>query len=149
MSAQSEDTEALYQAKVAAGEIEPDAAQSRAARSLSALQSELDNRRFATKSNSLGWLFARHETANPIKGLYIHGAVGRGKTMLMDLFFDAAPDLPKRRLHFHEFMAETHERIRAWRARAQAGEVSGEDPIAPVAASTGRKLSPQRSKIRR
>ena len=123
-----------YQAKLAVGEIEPDAAQKRVAQRLSALHGELENRRFATKSSALGWLFARHEAAHPIKGLYIHGAVGRGKTMLMDMFFDAAPDLPKRRLHFHEFMAETHARIRAWRQRAKRGEVSGTDPIAPVAA---------------
>ena len=133
MNAQSLGLAARYRAKIAAGEIEPDAAQKRVAQRLALLQGELENRRFATKSSALGWLFARHEAANPTKGVYIHGAVGRGKTMLMDMFHEAAPDLPKRRIHFHEFMAETHERIHAWRERAKRGEVKGVDPIAPVA----------------
>jgi cell division protein ZapE len=59
--------------------------------------------------------------------------VGRGKTMLMDLFFEALPLRGKRRVHFHAFMSDVHERIHQWRQLLKAGEVSGDDPIAPVA----------------
>jgi cell division protein ZapE len=55
--------------------------------------------------------------------------------MLMDLFFAASPVVRKRRVHFHEFMVDVHERIHDWRQRLRRGEVSGEDPIAPVAAA--------------
>jgi cell division protein ZapE len=72
--------------------------------------------------------------AEPIRGLYIFGDVGRGKTMLMDLFFEASPVVRKRRVHFHEFMADVHERIFALRQKAKAGEGSGEDPIQLAAA---------------
>ncbi len=73
--------------------------------------------------------------AEPIKGLYIFGDVGRGKTMLMDLFFAASPVMRKRRAHFHEFMADVHERIYAFRQKLKAGEISEEDPILLVAAA--------------
>ncbi len=73
--------------------------------------------------------------AEPIKGLYIFGDVGRGKTMLMDLFFAASPVVRKRRAHFHEFMADVHERIYAFRQQLKSGEISEEDPILLVAAA--------------
>ena len=80
---------------------------------LAALERRLSEHRLARKSSSLGWLFAaRERRAEPIKGLYLYGDVGRGKTMLMDLFFAASPVLRKRRVHFHEFMADVHERVR-------------------------------------
>jgi cell division protein ZapE len=73
--------------------------------------------------------------AELIKGLYIYGEVGRGKTMLMDLFFEASPVVRKRRVHFHEFMADVHERIYACRQKAKSGAIdSSEDPIRLVAA---------------
>jgi cell division protein ZapE len=55
--------------------------------------------------------------------------------MLMDLFFAASPVVRKRRIHFHEFMADVHERVHAYRQQLKKGEVKGDDPIAPVAAS--------------
>ncbi len=64
----------------------------------------------------------------PPRGVYMHGAVGRGKTMLMDLFYEATDFTPKRRLHFHEFMSEVHERIARGRATTDG------DPIPFVAA---------------
>jgi len=73
--------------------------------------------------------------AEPIRGLYIFGEVGRGKTMLMDLFFEASPVLRKRRVHFHEFMGDVHERIYVLRQKAKAGEIDDEDPIRLAAAA--------------
>lgn len=122
-----------YDAMVLAGEIESDPAQKRIAADLNRLADELENRRMAKKSSALGWLFARRERENPLKGLYIHGGVGRGKTMLMDLFYRSLKNQAKRRIHFHEFMADVHDRIYEWRQKAKRGEVKGEDPIAPVA----------------
>ena len=76
-----------YEALVAAGEIERDPAQERVLGMLGDLEARLGEHRLARKSSALGWLFAaRERKAEPIRGLYLHGDVGRGKTMLMDLF---------------------------------------------------------------
>src|SRR4051812_28924879 len=125
-----------YAARVAAGEIERDAAQEVVLARLVALDSQLREHRLARKSSSLGWLFgARERTAEPIKGLYIFGEVGRGKTMLMDLFFETSPALRKRRAHFHEFMADVHERVRGFRDKLKRGEIRDDDPIRLTAAA--------------
>jgi cell division protein ZapE len=125
-----------YAARVAAGKIERDSAQEAVVAKLALLEQRLAEHRLARKSSSLGWLFgARASEAEPIKGLYIFGAVGRGKTMLMDLFFAASPVVRKRRVHFHEFMTEVHERIYALRQKAKLGETNGADPIALAAAA--------------
>ncbi len=134
MSLDSSDIEDRYDAMVRAGKIESDPAQRRVVADLENLRNELENRRMARKSNALGWLFARRERENPVTGLYIHGSVGRGKTMLMDLFYDSLKTDSKRRVHFHEFMVEIHDRIFEWRDKSKRSEVKGDDPIAPVAA---------------
>jgi cell division protein ZapE len=127
---------ARYAALVAAGEIERDAAQRGVVGILAALESRIAEHRLARKSSSLGWLFGARERAQaPIKGLYLFGDVGRGKTMLMDLFFESSPVIRKRRVHFHEFMAEVHERVRVFRHRLKHGEISGDDPIRLTAAA--------------
>jgi cell division protein ZapE len=127
---------AQYAALVAAGKIEHDSAQEKVLDRLAELERRLAEHRLARKSSSLGWLFgARERSAEPIKGLYLFGDVGRGKTMLMDLFFEASPVLRKRRAHFHEFMADVHERLRDFRAKLKSGELSDEDPIRLTAAS--------------
>jgi cell division protein ZapE len=125
-----------YAARVAAGKIERDDAQEAVVAKLTQLEKRLAEHRLARKSSSLGWLFAsRAPAAEPIRGLYIFGEVGRGKTMLMDLFFEASPVLRKRRVHFHEFMGDVHERIYVLRQKAKAGEIDDEDPIRLAAAA--------------
>jgi cell division protein ZapE len=111
--------------RIAAGELQSDPAQHTAAGHLDQLISQLSACR-PRGSWSLGGLFSA-ATADPPRGLYIHGKVGRGKTMLMDLFFEAAPLARKRRVHFHEFMAEVHDRI------ADARKSVAGDPLPQVA----------------
>jgi cell division protein ZapE len=126
--------EERYDALVSSGEIEKDAAQLQLAGALDRVLLEIREKRLTTKSSSLGWLFARKQkTQSTIKGLYIHGSVGRGKTMLMDLFFEQIKASRKRRVHFHDFMADVHERINAHRKALKRGETKQEDPIPPVA----------------
>ncbi|QDZ01692.1 cell division protein ZapE [Nitratireductor mangrovi] len=123
-----------YERLIERGEVTRDLAQEKIAKRLDRLVEELANKRLAAKSSALGWLFARRrEPKAPVKGLYIHGAVGRGKTMLMDLFFELVPVNRKRRVHFNDFMAEVHDRIGRHRTALKAGEVKGDDPIPPVA----------------
>jgi cell division protein ZapE len=130
------DVESLYAARAAAGEIERDVAQEAVLGRLHALDGRLREYRLARKSSSLGWLFgARQRREDPIKGLYIFGEVGRGKTMLMDLFFEASPVVRKRRSHFHEFMADVHERVRGFREILKRGEARDEDPLRLAAAA--------------
>ena len=125
-----------YAARVAAGKIERDSAQEAVVADLARLEKRIAEHRLARKSSSLGWLFGtRARETEHIKGLYVFGEVGRGKTMLMDLFFAASPVARKRRVHFHEFMTDVHERIYALRQKAKLGETNGEDPIALAAAA--------------
>lgn len=124
-----------YAALVEAGAIERDPAQVAVVKKLAALTETLAARRLARKGSALGWLFGKKkETAEAPKGLYVWGSVGRGKTMLMDMFFEAAPVRRKRRVHFHEFLADAHARIHAYRQKLRTGEVKEPDPIGPVAA---------------
>src|SRR5690349_19958112 len=113
---------AHYAALVAAGEIEREGASAALVARLDRLNERLAAHHLVRKSSSLGWLFSRGDTErDPIKGLYIHGEVGRGNTMLMDLFFQACPVRRKRRAHFHEFMADVHERVHAYRQKLKSG----------------------------
>lgn len=133
---QSDTVLTRYEALAARGEIARDAAQVAIAQRLAHLNDRLADHRLARKSSTLGWLFGRRENHAPaIKGLYIFGEVGRGKTMMMDLFFAASPVRRKRRAHFHEFMADVHERIHAFRQRLKRGEAAEDDPIRHVAAA--------------
>jgi len=109
----------LYRAALAGGELKPDAAQERAARKLTALAQLLEKKRGFS-------LFGRKAEAP--KGLYIWGDVGRGKTLLMDFFFEEAQVEKKRRAHFNSFMVDVHARIHAERQRAGSS-----DPIPVVA----------------
>ncbi len=125
-----------YAALIAAGKIEADSGQAMLAGQLMALERRLDQHRLARKSSSLGWLFGkRREAGAPLKGLYVYGEVGRGKTMLMDLFFETNAVKRKRRVHFHEFMTDVHERVHAYRQDIKNGPLAGQDPIQRAAAA--------------
>ena len=127
--------EGRYEALVSSNEIEEDAAQLQLAIALDRVLAQIREQRLTRKSSSLGWLFARGQKKRQfIKGLYIHGAVGRGKTMMMDLFFEQIETARKRRVHFLDFMADAHERINAHRRALKRGETKQHDPIPPVAA---------------
>jgi cell division protein ZapE len=122
-----------YRELVAAGRLEADSAQVLLVERLDLLTASLTGYAPTKPPNALERLIGVKAAAAPL-GLYIFGPVGRGKTLLMDLFFEAAPTKAKRRVHFHAFMADVHARIHQWRLRCKAGEVAGEDPIGPVAA---------------
>ena len=114
-----------YERLLAAGELKPDPDQRRVAERLDRLARELEEQ--PSKGTVLWRMLGRKP--DPVRGLYLWGGVGRGKSMLMDLLYESAHVRPKRRVHFHEFMLEVHERIREERKR------EGGDPIAPVAAA--------------
>ena len=125
---------AHYEALVSSGAIESDAAQREVAEAFSELEQRLSHYKPARKQGLFGRLFADKNEAPP-RGLYVHGEVGRGKTMLMDLFFQDSPVEHKRRAHFHEFMTEVHERIYGFRQSIARGEIADEDVIALTAAA--------------
>ena len=119
--------EARYRELVEAGEIEPDAGQAGAVAELARLQRELAGYRPAPRPR-LGLFKRRAAPATPPAGVYLHGGVGRGKSMLMDLFHDAVT-AEKRRVHFHDFMIDVHRRLHE-RRRSHPRE--GE-PLVPLA----------------
>ncbi|MFZ5704638.1 MAG: cell division protein ZapE, partial [Pseudomonadota bacterium] len=113
---------ARYEEMLAAGELRADPDQRATIERLDALAGALEER--PTKG-SLLWRMLRKAPA-PVRGLYMWGGVGRGKSMMMDLFFDCVRIESKRRVHFHEFMLEVHDRLRVERAKEKG------DPIPPV-----------------
>ncbi|MFK7903200.1 MAG: cell division protein ZapE [Nitratireductor sp.] len=127
--------EKSYKEMVCSGELESDPVQVDLAQRLDALLKHINSNSLAKKSSSLGWLFARKDKPSDFKGLYIWGSVGRGKSMLMDLFYSHVSDTSKRRAHFHEFMSDVQDKIAAHRKAYKLGEVKEEDPIPPIARS--------------
>ena len=116
-----------YERRRDAGTLAPDPAQR-------AVVARLDQLADALKSTAPSGLFSKFKKPPPPpKGLYIHGEVGRGKTMLMDLFHATADVTPKRRVHFHAFMQEVHKRLHA------ARQSHTQDAIAPVAKAIARE----------
>jgi cell division protein ZapE len=121
-----------YQALISSGAIEPDPAQAKVADAFAALEQRLAGYKPPRKQRLLGRFFADKDEEPP-RGLYIFGEVGRGKTMLMDVFFQASPVVHKRRAHFHEFMAGVHERIYSYRQDIARGNIANGDVIALTA----------------
>jgi cell division protein ZapE len=122
---------ALYRARRRAGQLAADPAQELAAEKLQSLHHALAH--YQPAAGPVGWRarlgLARRRDEAP-QGLYIFGGVGRGKSMLMDMFFASAPIEQKRRVHFHEFMLEVHDRLHRQR---QDRSLEG-DPLGPLAA---------------
>jgi cell division protein ZapE len=128
-----------YSERVKRGEFERDPAQEQVLGQLQALSTQLAFYRPTRKSAALGWLVGARQQAAPLYGIYIWGSVGRGKTALMDMFFEETELSHKRRTHFHAFMADVHARIFAVRQQIKEGRVKGDDPIAPVAEALARE----------
>ena len=120
---------ARYERLIAAGDLEPDRDQRRAAQRLEALQKELEAEQ---AGGLLGQLFGRKKPRP--EGVYLWGGVGRGKSMLMALYHDTLAIEEKRRAHFHAFMQEVHAKLR------EARESESGDPIPVVAASLAKGL---------
>ncbi|MDS9466237.1 cell division protein ZapE [Paracoccus sp. MBLB3053] len=129
----------LYEARVKAGQLAPDDAQRGVLPALDRLVRDLAARP-APQAQKSGWLSRLMKPGNgaadtpPVKGIYLWGGVGRGKSMLMDLVMDAAPLDQKRRVHFHEFMQEVQGALEAVRKTGQ------QDVVRPVARSIAEKV---------
>ena len=120
-----------YRALIAKGELRDDAAQRLAVEKLQLLHRRLEGYNPAKPSRFGRGIFGwgrEHIEQVDVQGLYLYGGVGRGKSMLMDLFFASAPVAKKRRVHFHAFMQEVHAGI------TKARRNYAKDPIEPVAA---------------
>jgi len=134
---------ARYRARLDDGMLSFDPAQEAAAELLQTLAHRLDG----WKPRKARFLFGRPEPAP--EGIYLYGPVGRGKSMLMDLFFEAAPVAARERVHFHAFMAGVHTAIAEWRgltpeqrrARPEFVKGAGDDPIPPVAEAIARRAA--------
>ena len=122
-----------YQALIDKGEIKPDPVQASAMARLQKLAETLSE--YSQQMGKTGWrarLSFRGGKKEPPRGLYFWGGVGRGKTMLMDLFFAhcMVDEEEKKHVHFHAFMQEVHKRLHTFREAQKAGKVpEGRDPV--------------------
>ena len=140
--------EVEYQTLMQAGELKPDAGQAKAVASFERLHHELidypeiacKRRRFMFKSKWPAIFFQWMGNAKAVpKGIYLYGGVGRGKSMLMDLFFSVVPAMSGRRVHYYEFMLDVHARLKevhdiSVQKRGQCGgRISDADPMPSIA----------------
>jgi len=130
---------ARYQALVEKGSAQLDLAQMALITQLDALLVQVEQ---GKRSSSQGWLDRllrrKGQASGQINGLYIYGSVGRGKTMLMDLFFDCLSTVDKKRAHFNDFMNDVQDRLHHQRKRLREGKSKNTDPIPPIAADLAR-----------
>ena len=117
--------EGVYGEMVARGDLRADPAQELAVALLQRVFDDLSVER--PKAKGLSRLLGRRAQTEAVRGLYLWGGVGRGKSMLMDMFYDAMPGTAKRRVHFHAFMADIHDRLGVARAEGL------DDPLLKVA----------------
>ena len=147
-----------YQALMQAGELKPDKDQANAVNELERLYRALTNYS-CSRIQKRSWLvrFFSKTLKNPAppKGIYLYGGVGRGKSMLMDLFYSVAPLTAKQRVHFHEFMLKIHADLKTWHSLStqqrkleiknlfnlQGGKIDLDDPIPAIAHQIASKTS--------
>ena len=115
--------EKIYAVQTQTGALRFDEAQLRIARRLDDILTQLRNADSGASSVKKLWRkFIGGDDENAVRGAYVHGAVGRGKTLLMDMFVECAGDLPVRRAHFHDFMKDAHRRLRRARSRSDIND---------------------------
>lgn len=155
MSSKESGPLALYNHAINIGEVKPDPDQKTLILALEALNHALksypeipaDKKRLTVKSWRIMGLFRDNTPRFKPRGFYIFGGVGRGKSMLMDMFYDACCIKAKRRVHFHEFMLEVHARLKEWRGLdpksrvARGWRASDDDPIPPIAQDIARSAT--------
>lgn len=125
-----------YDALVGKGKLVRDPAQIALTACYDDLLQKIEAGRRFSRSGVFGWLFGKgRRNRAGLRGLYVHGDVGRGKTMLMDLFFSCLPEGDRRRAHFNDFMNDVHERIKAHRVALERGETRQDNTFPAVAAA--------------
>ena len=116
---------ALYEIKIRSGELQPDEGQADAVMHLENLFEALQPAQRSQSFGPIRRLFGFGKQAkNTVKGLYLYGGVGRGKTMLMDMFAKAAKPLNSQRFHFHDFMVKAQNEVQSARQAEHADPIS-------------------------
>lgn len=122
----------LYRADIKAQRIEPDPHQEQVMRAFDHIYQALEERQHHISFKLFRYFKLRLQVKqSPVKGLYLWGGVGRGKTYLMDLFYDALSLREKKRLHFHHFMQEAHQQLKAYQGQ--------KDPLRKIAQAWGKE----------